>query len=156
MPRSRAQVRKSASAERETRLTQAISHLREHPERTYRGVASLFGLNKGTLKNRLEGRTKAFNQAHEKQQKFDREEEEERMVQWVKELDDMGVPPRRHHVKEMMRAILMRRGSPKDITQREVGKHLIQRFMNRHLEVSARFANTVNREGALASDPQVV
>jgi len=80
------------------------------------------------------------------------------MVQWVKELDDMGVPPRRHHVKEMMRAILMRRGSPKDITQREVGKHLIQLecFMNCHPEVSTRFANTVNCERALASDPQVV
>ena len=56
----------------------------------------------------VEGRTKAFNQAHEKQQKFD-QEEEERMVQWVKELDEMGVPPRGHHVEEM-RGILMRRG----------------------------------------------
>jgi len=111
----------SAYAERETGLTQEISHLREHPEATYRCVARLFSLNKGTLKNGLEGRTKAFNQAHENQQKFD-QEEEERMEQWVKELDDIGVPPRRHHVEEMMRAILMRRGYPKDITQREVGK----------------------------------
>jgi len=154
MPRSQAQVRKSAYAERETSLTQAISHLREHPEATYRGVAHLFGLNKGTLKNRLEGKTKAFNRAHERQQEFD-QEEEERIAQWVKELDDMGVSPRHHHVEEMMRAILVRWGSPKDNTQREVGKHLIQRIINRHPEVSAPFANTTNRECALASDPRV-
>jgi len=36
-----------------------------------------------------------------------------------------------------------------------VGKPLIQRFMNRHPEVSARFANTINHEHALASDPWV-
>jgi len=115
MPRSQAQVRKSAYPEGETSLTQAISHLREHPEATYRGVTHLFGLNKGMLKNRLKGKTKAFNRAHERQQKFD-QEEEERIAQWVKEFDEMGVSPRRRHVEEMRRAILVRRGSPKDNT----------------------------------------
>jgi len=106
MPQSQAQVRKSAYAERETSLTQAISHQREHPEATYPGVARIFGLTKRTLKNRLEGKTKAFNRAHERQQKF-HQEEEERIAQWVKELHDMGVSPRRRHVDEMMRAILV-------------------------------------------------
>jgi len=78
------------------------------------------------------------------------------MVEWVKELDDMGVDPKRCYVEEMMRAILMRHGSAKDITRVRVGKHLIQHFMNRHRVVSARFANTVNRKGAVSSDPRVV
>ena len=42
-------------------------------------------------------------------------------MDWVKELDDMGLPPRRHYVEEMMRAVLGRREHPTDNRQREVG-----------------------------------
>ncbi|KAG0641602.1 hypothetical protein HOY80DRAFT_1021194 [Tuber brumale] len=125
MPRTKTQARKSAVNVREASLANAISHLRTHPEATYRGVARLFDLNQGTLKNRFEGHTKVYQQAHGSQQKFD-SEEEERIIQWVVELDDMGVPPRCRHVEEMMRAILARRSYTNDIHYQESGKHLIQ------------------------------
>lgn len=70
MPRSRAQAIKYAFTEREARLTQAMSHRREHPETTYWGVALLFGLNKETIKDHLEGYTMTFNQGYPKEKKF--------------------------------------------------------------------------------------
>jgi len=53
-------------------------------------VAQLFQLSKGILKNRFEKLTCTYNHAYVGQQKFDKEEEE-RIVQWAGELDDMGV-----------------------------------------------------------------
>ena len=78
-------------------------HLQQHLDATYRGVARLFQLNKGTLKNQFEKLT-CTNRAHVGQQKFDKEEEE-RIMQLVVELDDIGVLPRYHHVSELMSAI---------------------------------------------------
>ncbi|PWW74653.1 hypothetical protein C7212DRAFT_208873 [Tuber magnatum] len=69
----------------------------------------MFSLNKTTLINRYENCTKNPHHAHQSQQRFT-EEEEDRIVQWIIELDDMGMASREHFVRELMLGIMQDRG----------------------------------------------
>ncbi|KAG0639403.1 hypothetical protein HOY80DRAFT_1136797 [Tuber brumale] len=79
----------------EEALSRAFAYLNEHSEASYCSVAHQFSLNKTTLINHYEKQTRASHDAHQSQQKFT-PEEEDKIVRWVTELDDMGMPPRGH------------------------------------------------------------
>jgi len=140
---------------REEALSEAFAYLHEHPEASYRSVASRFSLNKTTLINRYENRTRAPRNAHQSQQKFT-PEEEDRIVRWVIELDDMGMPPRGLLVRKMMLGILQGREGSTNNQSQQLGKRFIDRFRKRHAALSSRFAQAINRERVLAGDSSVL
>ena len=140
---------------REEALSEAFAYLNEHPDASYRSVAHQFSLNKTTLINHYEKQTRASRDAHQNQQKFT-PEEEERIVRWVIELDDMGMPPRGHLVRKLMLGILQGRGHDANNQSPQLGKRFLDRFRKRHAVLSSRFAQAVNRERALAGDPTVL
>jgi len=121
---------------REEALSEAFAYLHEHPEASYRSVARRFSLNKTMLINRYENRTRALPNAHQSQQKFT-PEEEDRIVRWVIELDDMGMPPRGHLVRKMMLGILQGRGGSTNNRSQQLGKRFIDRFRKRHAALSS-------------------
>jgi len=141
----------STNRTREEALSEAFAYLNEHPEASYRSVAHQFSLNKTTLINRYEKRTRASCDAHQSQQKFT-PEEEDRIVRWVIELDDMGMPPRGHLVRKLMLGILQGRGHGAHNQSPQLGKRFLDRFRKRHAALSSHFAQAINRERALASD----
>jgi len=55
-----------------------------------------------------------------------------------------------------MRAILAQRGETNTSHERPIRKHLIQRFVTCHPEVATQFSSTLNRERAIASNPQII
>ncbi|KAG0642464.1 hypothetical protein HOY80DRAFT_881646 [Tuber brumale] len=114
----------------EEALYEAFAYLNEHEGASYRSVALIFLLNKTTLINHYGNYTKPLHHAHHSQQRFT--EEENRVVQWIIELDDMGMPPREHFVRELLLGILRDCEDRIGGMSARLGKDFINGFGKRH------------------------
>jgi len=127
----------SPDLNQEDRMTLAIAHLRAHPDQSIRQVAKTFQLPRTTLQRRLRGRisSQVTSQAQQKLSVI----KEDSLIKWINTMASWGWPPRVKHLKSMAKDILKSKGKPTDL-----GQHWYKNFLNRHLELKARFARGLN------------
>src|SRR5450432_4507289 len=77
--------------------------------------------------------------------------EEEAIVSWIKQLGEWGWPPRVLQLRKMATELLHAKGS-----KEELGIHWTDRFFARHPELEAKFYGGLDRQRALALDPDIL
>jgi len=77
--------------------------------------------------------------------------EEESLVKWIKQLGEWGWPPRVLQLRKMATELLHAKGS-----KEELGIHWTDRFFARYPELKAKFYGGLDRQRALASDPDIL
>ena len=73
-------------------------------------------------------------------------------MRWVIELDNMGMSPRGHLVRQLMLGILQGRGYCANNQSPQLGKRFIDRFRKRHVALSSSFTQDINCKRALAGN----
>ncbi|PWW72846.1 hypothetical protein C7212DRAFT_222557, partial [Tuber magnatum] len=63
---------------------------------------------------------------------------------WIIELDDMGMPPSKHFVRELMLEIMWDRGDRADTPSEKLGKDVINWFHKRYPTITSRFFQAIN------------
>ena len=140
----RIKVREVKNHDRETRIQQAIEE-RTKKRTNLRDLAILYKIPRSTLSDRLRG----IPSRHEAQQKYQAVSPavERPLIRWVDDMDASGSPPRLDPLKATaIRLVSEEEGPP-------LGPTWLRGFLNRHPELSSKFASGLNRQRALSSKP---
>ena len=71
---------------------------------------------------------------------------------WIKRLDQIGIPLRLAHVRDMVTVLVRKRSTTS--TGITIGQHWITRFLNRHPEISARIATRIDHQRQVGGKPE--
>jgi len=111
-------------------------------------AASTYGVPYGILQDRLRG-AQPRSAAHEKEQLLTLEEEKS-IFRFCETLDDLGHPLQEKMVKAFAMSLLPSH------RRRQLGKHWMTLFLNRHPAVTAKFSQRPDRQRANANDPAIL
>ena len=111
-------------------------------------AASIYGIPYGTLQDRLRG-AQPQSITHEKEQLLTPEEEKS-IVRFCEALDDLGHPLQGKMVKDFALSLL----PPQ--RHRQLRKHWITCFLNRHPGITSKFSQRLDRQRANANDPIIL
>jgi hypothetical protein len=117
-------------------------------EPSIRAAASTYGIPYGTLRDRLR-KAQPRSAAHEKEQLLTLEEEKS-IVRFCETLDNLGHPLQAKMVKAFVMSLLPPH------RRRQLGKHWMTCFLNRHPAVTAKFSQRLDRQRANANDPAIL
>lgn len=117
-----------------------------------RAAAVKFSVSRTTLRNWQLEKTKPPAKAHEHQQLLTESQENE-LVQWIQQLDDIGIPPRLPYLEEMARQVVQ---SVEGDHGTAIGEHWISRFLDRHPNISSRFTSQIPQEREAATQPMAM
>ncbi len=112
-------------------------------------AAKQHGIPKSTLADRIRGR-KPTSDAHEGQQRITPGEEAV-LLAWVLRLYAWGWPPRIEQIRSIANEILLIKDD-----KTPIGLNWPQKFMSRHPEVKTAYIPPLDKERAMAQDPEVL
>jgi hypothetical protein len=139
---------RDAASDRENEIREATHAYRTGLEPSIRAAASTYGIPYGTLRDRLRG-AQPRGAAHEKEQLLTPEEEKS-IVRFCETLDDLGHPLQGKMVKAFAMSLLPSH------RRRQLGKHWMTRFLNRHPAITTKFSQRLDRQRANANDPAIL
>ena len=140
---------RNSKAEHQAKIEEACKQLEANPDLKILTVTRVHGPNDKTLGNHWHKRTQFHCKAHETQQHLNLEEEKV-VVGWITKIDDQGTPPRRRHVRDMVKYLMQ----AKDVLNAmRLGRHWMDRFFKRHPELAHKVARLINKDRALAQEP---
>jgi hypothetical protein len=139
---------RKAASEREKDLKEAQHAYLTGLEPSIRSAATTYGVPYGTLRGRLQG-AQPRTEAHHNEQVLS-VEEEKAIVRFCETLDDLGHPLRGSLVKAFAMALLP------NARRRQLGKHWLTRFLNRHPALISKFSQRHDRQRANANDPAIL
>lgn len=139
---------RQSECDREASIKQARDDYIHGREPSIRSAALTYGVPYGTLRGRLQG-AQTRQEARIEQQVLT-PQDEKAIVRFCKALDDLGHPLKLKMVKGFAMSLL----HPKQ--RRELGKHWLTRFLNRHPELAAKFSQRLDRQRANANDPAIL
>ncbi|KAM3067039.1 hypothetical protein ACMFMG_012224 [Clarireedia jacksonii] len=133
---------------KEAQLNLAIQALNSTPGLSKRKAAKMYKVSKDTLSRRMAGMQPITITAL----RFRRLTvlEEEIVVQYVLDLDSKGYPPCLSAVEDIANHILDNEGL------QHVGKHWVQRFVDRQPELKVCFTRVYELQRALCEDPELI
>lgn len=114
-----------------------------------RKAAIQHGIPKSTLVDRINGR-QSHSVAQEDRQRLS-PGEEAAILAWVLRLQAWGWPPRVQQVRSMANELLLAKGDKKPIRP-----NWPQKFMTRHPEVKTAYIPPLDKERAMAQDPEIL
>lgn len=133
---------------KEAQIVLAIQAIKSNPNLSVRKAAEIYGVERTTLKRRINGNTprQEYRPTNYKLSLA----EEETIVQYILELDSKGFAPRLSVVEDMANSILCTRGNQR------VGKNWVNRFTKRRQELKNRMTRHRDYQRALCEDPRVI
>ena len=102
-----------------------------------------------TLNGRIKGAKSAIVRQEEQQRLFP--EEEAILVKWIIRLQAWGWPARVEQARFMAEDLLRAKGD-----MQPLGKNWVQKFLSRHKEIKTKYIPPLDKERALAQDPQIL
>ena len=108
-----------------------------------------YGVAYSTLNGRIKGAKSAIVRQEDQQRLFP--EEEAILVKWITRLQAWGWPARVKQARFMAEDLLRAKG---DI--QPLGKNWVQKFLSRHKEIKTKYIPPLDKERALAQDPQIL
>jgi hypothetical protein len=139
---------RDAATDRENEIREAKHAYLSGLEPSIRAAASTYGIPYSTLRDRLRG-AQPRSAAHEKEQLLTLEEEKS-IVRFCETLDDLGHPLQVKMVKAFAMSLLPPH------RRRQLGKHWMTRFLNRHPAITGKFSQRLDRQRANANDPAIL
>ena len=114
-----------------------------------RKIARQYGISHSTLGDRIHGKVSKKDEAKRRQRLTP--EEEEAIVGWILRLQAWGWPPRVERTRSMAKELLNKKGDTEAL-----GINWIQKFLSRHPELKTRYSPPLDKERALAQDPDTL
>ena len=114
-----------------------------------RKASESYGISYTTLHGRINGAKSAAVRQEEKQRLF--AEEEMILVKWITRLQAWGWPARVEQARFMAEDLLRAKGDMKPL-----GKNWVQSFLGRHREIRSKHVPSLDKERALAENPQIL
>ena len=135
--------------EHEAQIQRALKALESGKYTSLGEAAIAFNAPKSTLGHRRMGR-QTRHKAHEKEQLLSAAAEEA-IVKWVLKLDDWGFPPRLDRLWEKVNVLAkLEKGT------QHIGRNWITHFLDRHPELTARYARRIDRQRVRADNPLTI
>jgi hypothetical protein len=147
----------------EERIQLAINALSLGQIPTIRRAAATFDVPYATLRGRVAGRVPR-QQSQISSRKL-RQTEEDALGQWIKSLDDRGMPPTIGYIRQMADLLLRERGSvvllDASVTAAvdettTIGEKWVRRFLDRRLDLKSKYLRKYDYQRALCEDPEKV
>lgn len=113
-----------------------------------RSIAYRFNISRTTLTRRLEGKSKAREEAYLHRQRLD-SAEEKALVEWTLQMEAWGWPSRVEQLRTMAIELLHKKGD-----YEKLGKHRNMKFLSRHLELETRFCALRDKFRAVMHDSE--
>ncbi len=147
----------------EDRLQLAIEALSSGQISSIRKAAAAFDIPFSTLKDRIRGRVPR-QQSQGTRRKL-RPTEETALVQWIESMDDRGMSPTIHYIRQMTDLLVRERGSSAllDVSvtatpeqDRTVGENWVRRLLDRQPHLKSKYSRKYDYQRALCEDPEKV
>ena len=139
---------RDAANDRENEIREAKHAYCSSLEPSICTTASTYDIPYGTLRDRLRG-AQPSSEAHEKEQ-LPTQEGEESIVRFCETLDELGYLLQVKMVKAFAMSLLPPHW------QRQIGKHWMTCFLNRHPPIAAKLSQCLDRQRANANDPAIL
>ena len=130
--------------QKEGRMELAIKALNNDQIKSVRAAAKAYNVPPSTLKHRIRGRVSRVDSTPNCQNLTSIEESV--LLNWIISADERGLPPQYSTVRHMASIL----------SQKQIGVNWVNRFIQRHDEVKARYSRRYDHQRALCEDPKII